>query len=65
MIDKNESLWTIDQLSEFLKIPKSSLYTFASQDRIHGIVKILNRLRFNPSIIKERIEKGKPIIDPL
>jgi excisionase family DNA binding protein len=57
------SLWTIEDLSEFLKLPVKTLYTWVSQKRLPHL-KLGNRLRFRQKEIEKWLNrKGGHYVD--
>jgi excisionase family DNA binding protein len=62
MVDSEEKYLTIDDLSEFLQIPKATLYKYTakntSKQRLVG-VRIGRSLRFRKSDVNDWLEKCK------
>jgi excisionase family DNA binding protein len=59
---EGDSLWTVDRLSAFLHVPRSTAYYLVAHDRIPGVVRLGPRLiRIDPEAIRawldaERLE---------
>lgn len=55
---ENEGLWTIEDLSRFLKLPIKTLYSWVSQKRL-PCIKLGNRLRFRQKEIEKWLSSKK------
>lgn len=57
MTAKRDEIMTIDELAEYLKISKSTLYKLAVESKIPG-TKIGKRWRFHKDAIDEWVKQG-------
>lgn len=57
MAKPNDAVLTIDELAEYLKLSKSTLYHFVRDGKIPG-VKVGRHWRFNKAAIDEWMRKG-------
>lgn len=54
---KNQEVLTIDELSKYLKIPKSTVYKLCQESRIPG-QKVGRHWRFRKEVIDRWLESG-------
>lgn len=54
---KNQEILTIDELSKYLKIPKSTVYKLCQESRIPG-QKVGRHWRFRKEVIDRWLESG-------
>jgi len=59
----DSAILTIDELAEYLKIPKSTLYKLAQDGRIPG-QKVGRHWRFRRDVIDRWLEQGPIAADP-
>jgi len=60
MADKEDSVLTMTELSEYLKVPKSTLYRLAQEGRVPG-QKVGKHWRFLRSRIDRWLEKSEGV----
>lgn len=54
---KIKQLWTIDQVAEYLQLPRSTTYLLVAQGKIPH-VKLGKHMRFNPDHIETALRKA-------
>lgn len=59
MAAKRDEIMTMDELAEYLKISKSTLYKLATEDKLPG-QKIGKRWRFHKDAVDEWVKRGLP-----
>ncbi len=57
MAAKRDEIMTMDELAEYLKISKSTLYKLATEDKLPG-QKIGKRWRFHKDAVDEWVKRG-------
>jgi excisionase family DNA binding protein len=57
MAAKRDEIMTMDELAEYLKISKSTLYKLATEDKLPG-EKIGKRWRFHKDAVDEWVKRG-------